>query len=135
MDARRDQLDRVSRSRLVESGGARDNSLSWNLSRAKQGDAIRVDSTCSRCRRQVCKCGCFNRGNVISSERDDRLGSLEVSAVAVNGKLEKYCTVENEQDRSSRGPRNARGRESNVQTRQSQAKNLEMSGNVTKQCS
>ena len=38
-------------------------------------------------RRQVCKCGCFNRGNVISSERDDRLGSLEVSAVAVMGNL------------------------------------------------
>ena len=53
----------------------------------KQGDAIRVDSSSSRCRRQVCKCGCFNRGDVTSSERDDRLGSLEVSAVAVIGNL------------------------------------------------
>ena len=87
MDASRDQLDRFDRSRLVESGGARDDSLSRNLSRVKQGDAIRVDSSCSRCRRQVCKCGCFSRGNVISSERDDRLGSLEVSAVAVMGNL------------------------------------------------
>ena len=67
--------------------GARDDSPSWNLGRVKQGDTIRVDSTCSRRRRQVCKCGCFNRGNVISSERDDRLGSLEVSAVAVMGNL------------------------------------------------
>ena len=32
-------------------------------------------------------CGCFNHGNVISSERDDRLGSLENSAVAVMGNL------------------------------------------------
>ena len=78
---------------------------------------IRVDSTCSRCRRQVCKCGCFNRGNVISSERDDRLGALEVSAVAVMGNLRS--TVLLRTSRTSRGPRNARGRESNVQTRQS----------------
>ena len=56
-------------------------------SRVKQGDASRVDSTCSRRRRQGCKCGCFNHGNVISSERDDRLGSLEVSAVTVMGNL------------------------------------------------
>ena len=83
MDESREQLDRVDRACLVESGGARGDSLSWNLSRVKQGDAIRVDSTCSRRRRQVCKCGCFNHGNVCSSERDDRLGSLEVSAVAV----------------------------------------------------
>ena len=100
MDASRDQLDRVDRSRLVESSGARDGP-SWNLGRVKQGDALRVDGTCSRCRRQVCKCGCFKHGDVISSERDDRLRSLEVSAVAVR-KLEKYCAVEKEQDRSSR---------------------------------
>ena len=62
-----------------------------------------VFSTCSRCLRQVRKCGCFNRGNMISSERDDRLRTLEVSAVASGGKFEKYCTVEKEQDRSSRG--------------------------------
>ena len=53
----------------------------------KQGDAIGVDSTCSPCRRQVCKCGCFTRGNVISRERGDRLGSLKVSPVAVVGNL------------------------------------------------
>ena len=133
MGKSRDQLDRVDRARLVESGGARDDSASWNLGRAKQGDAIRVDSASSWCRRQVCKCGCFNHGNVISSERDDRLGSLEVSAVAVMGNLKKYCTIESEQDRSSRGPRNARGRrsdeESYVQTRQSRA---EESGKVGK---
>ena len=45
MDASRDQLDRVDQSRLVESGGARDDSLSCKLSRGKQGDAIRVEST------------------------------------------------------------------------------------------
>ena len=83
MDASQDQLDRVDRARLVESGGARDDSPRWNLGRAKEGDAIRVDSTSSCCGWQVCKCGCFNHGNVCSSEHDDRLGSLEVSAVAV----------------------------------------------------
>ena len=56
MDASRDQLDRVDRARLVESGEARDDSLGWNLGRTKQRDAIRVDSTSSRCRRQVCDC-------------------------------------------------------------------------------
>ena len=48
MDASRDQLDRVDRGRLAESSGARDDRPSWNLRRVKQGDAIRVDSTCSR---------------------------------------------------------------------------------------
>ena len=129
MDASRDQLDRVDRSRLVDSGGSHDDSLSWNLSRVKQGDAIRVDSTCSRRRRQVCKCGCFNHGNVISSECDDRLGSLEVAVVAVVGNLRSTVRLR------TRRPRNARGRVSNVQTRQSQAKNLEMSGNARTQCS
>ena len=50
---------------------------------------------------------CFNRGNVCSREHDDRLGSLSSCS---NGKLEEYCTIESEQDRSSRGPRSARGR-------------------------
>ena len=107
MDAGPNQLDRVDRARLVESGGGRDDSPSWNLGRVKQGDAIRAGSTSSRCRRQVCKCGCFSHSDVSSSKHDDRLGSLEVSAVAV---MEEYCRVETEQDRSSRGPRNARGR-------------------------
>ena len=89
MDASRDQLDRVDRARLVDSGGTRDDRPSWNLGRAKQGDAIRVDSTSSWCRRQVCKCGCFNHGNVCSREHDDRQGSLEVSAVAEMGNLKK----------------------------------------------
>ena len=40
---------------------------------------------------------------VISSERDVRQGSLEVSAVM--GNLRNNCTVENEQDRSSRRSR------------------------------
>ena len=100
MDARRHQLDRVDRACLVESGGARDDSLSWNLSRVKQGDAIRVDSTRSRCRRQVCKCGCFNRGNACSSEREDRRGSLEVAAIAVMGNLK--CTVRLRASRTDR---------------------------------
>ena len=38
-----DQMDRVDRARLVESGGARDDSPSWNLGRVKQGDTIRAD--------------------------------------------------------------------------------------------
>ena len=66
-------MDRVCRPRLAKSCGSRDDSLSWNLSRVKQGGAIRVDGTCSQCRMQVPKCGCLNCGNVINSERDGRL--------------------------------------------------------------
>ena len=40
-----DQVDHVGRSRLVEHCGSRDDSLSWNLSRVKQGETIRV-TTC-----------------------------------------------------------------------------------------
>ena len=43
MNASHDQMDLVDRARLVESGGARDDSPSWILDRAKQGDTIRVD--------------------------------------------------------------------------------------------
>ena len=50
MGSRNDQTDRVDRARLVESGGAREDSPSWNLNRAKQGDTIRVDGTVSRAR-------------------------------------------------------------------------------------
>ena len=52
MDASHDLSDRVDRARLVESGRARDDSPSWNLGRAKQGDTIRVDGTSSRGREQ-----------------------------------------------------------------------------------
>ena len=45
MNASHDQMDRVDRARLVESGGARDDSPSRNLGRVKQGDTIRVEST------------------------------------------------------------------------------------------
>ena len=38
MNASHDQMDRVDRARLVESGGARDDSPSWNLGRVKQVD-------------------------------------------------------------------------------------------------
>ena len=41
-------MDRVDRVRLVESGGARDDSPSWNLGRVKQGDTIRVDGASPR---------------------------------------------------------------------------------------
>ena len=40
MNASYDQTDRVDRARLVESCGARDDSPSWNLGRAKQSDTI-----------------------------------------------------------------------------------------------
>ena len=43
MDANHDRMDRVDRARLLESGGARDDSPSWNLGRAKQRDTIRED--------------------------------------------------------------------------------------------
>ena len=52
MDASHDQMDRVDRARLVESCGARDDSPSRNVGRAKQGDTIRVDGTSPRCRGQ-----------------------------------------------------------------------------------
>ena len=35
-------MDRVCRTRLAKSCGSRDDSLSWNLSRVKQGGAVRV---------------------------------------------------------------------------------------------
>ena len=47
MNASRDQMDRVDRV-LVESGGARDDSPSWNLGLAKQGDTIREDGASPR---------------------------------------------------------------------------------------
>ena len=48
MNASHDQMDRVDRARLVESGGARDDSPSWNLGRVKQGGTIRVDGASPR---------------------------------------------------------------------------------------
>ena len=52
----------------------------------KQGGAIRVDSTCSRRR-------CFNHGNVISSERDDRPRNARGrgSGPRVSGIVNKPC--------------------------------------------
>ena len=43
MNASHDQMDRVDRAHLVESGGARDDSPSWNLGSVKQGDTIREE--------------------------------------------------------------------------------------------
>ena len=48
MNASHDQMDRVDQARLVESGGARDDSQRWNLGRVKQGDTIRVDGASPR---------------------------------------------------------------------------------------
>ena len=52
MNASHGQTDRVGRARLVESCGARDDSPSWNLGRATQGDTIRADGTSPRGRGQ-----------------------------------------------------------------------------------
>ena len=48
MGASHDGMHRVDRARLVKSGGARDDSPSWNLGRVKQGDTIRVGGTSPR---------------------------------------------------------------------------------------
>ena len=48
MNASHDQMDRVDRARLVEYGGAPDDSRSWNLGRVTQGDTIRVDGASQR---------------------------------------------------------------------------------------
>ena len=48
MNANHDQMDRVDRARLVESGGARDDSASWNLDRVNQGDTLRADGASPR---------------------------------------------------------------------------------------
>ena len=45
MNASHDQTDHVDRARFVECCGARDDSPSWNLGRARQGDTIRGDGT------------------------------------------------------------------------------------------
>ena len=48
-------------------------------------------------------------------------------------KLEKYCTVQSEQDRSSRGPRNARGSRVRRRVKRSnETESGEESGNVGK---
>ena len=52
MNASHDLTDHVDRARLVESCGARDDSPSWNLGRAKQGDTTREDGTSPRGRGQ-----------------------------------------------------------------------------------
>ena len=52
MNASHDQTDHVDRLSLVESCGARDDSPSWNLGRARQGDTIRVDGASPRGRGQ-----------------------------------------------------------------------------------
>ena len=49
---RHDWMDCVNRTRLVESGGARDDRPCWNLGCAKQGGTIRADGTSPRSRRQ-----------------------------------------------------------------------------------
>ena len=61
MNASHYQMDHVGRARLVESGGAPDDSPSWNLGRVKQGDTIRVDGASPRGSR-TCRSprrGCF----------------------------------------------------------------------------
>ena len=52
MNASHDQTDHVDRARLVESCGAHDDSPSWKLGRATQGDTTRVDGTSPRGRGQ-----------------------------------------------------------------------------------
>ena len=50
-------LDHVGRTRMAKSCGSRDDTLSWNLSRVKQGGAIRADGRdhkTERARRAVC---------------------------------------------------------------------------------
>ena len=48
-------MDHVSRTRLAKSCESRDDSLSWNLSRVKQGGAIRSDDMDPQERRRVLK--------------------------------------------------------------------------------
>ena len=62
MNASHDQMDRVDRACLVESGGARDDSPSWNLGRVKQGDTIRVDGASPRVSRSKRTCRSPRRG-------------------------------------------------------------------------
>ena len=84
MNASHDLADSVDQARLVRSGGARDDSPSWNLGRAKQGDTIRVDDTSPRGRGQgsVSECSkheakplnesaaeCTTKGNDVSTTR------------------------------------------------------------------
>ena len=45
-------MDRAHRTHVVESGGARDDSPSWNLGRAKLNDTLRADGTNPRRRGQ-----------------------------------------------------------------------------------
>ena len=84
MNASHDLSDCVDRARLVRSGGARDDSLSWNLGRAKQGDTFRVDGmshgvegkrSASECSKHKAKplnpnaAGCTTKENDVSTTR------------------------------------------------------------------
>ena len=76
MNASHDQTDHVHRARLVESCGARDDSPSWNLGRAKQGNTIRVDGMGPRGQGQE---------DVKESEKGEG-GALECSKVKYKAK-------------------------------------------------
>ena len=59
------------------------------------------------------------------------LDAFSIISICSDGELEKYCAVESEQDRSSRGPRNARGRGSGQRVKCSNGtESLKESGNV-----
>ena len=77
-------MDHVSQTRLAKYCGSRDDSLSWNLSRAKQGDTIRVDGmsprdrgqgSASECSKHKAKprnenaAGCATKENHVSTTR------------------------------------------------------------------
>ena len=77
----------------------------------------------------MCNCGCFNQGNLCSSEHDDRQGSLEVSAVAVMENLKSTVRL-----RASKNDRvEDRGTpEVEAQTKNKCSNEGEESGNVGK---
>ena len=76
MNAGQGQMDHVGRTCLAMSCGSRDDSLSWNLSRVKQGSAIRADDIDDRVE---------GRCNVIASrEEGDERDKTAVSTRAMS---------------------------------------------------
>ena len=89
MDASHDLSERVDQARLLESGGACDDSPSWNLGRAKQGDTIRVDGRSSRGRGQgASKCSEHKAKPLNESAAECTTKENDVSATRIPGRDE-----------------------------------------------
>ena len=98
MNASHDLSDSVDRARLVRSGGARDDSPSWNLGRAKQGGTIREDGMSPRGRGQgsVSECSKHEAKPLNESAADCTTKDNDVSTTRLPGNDESLTISEEE---------------------------------------